>query len=171
MENRRAEEVLRDSERKLSLIINTIPAMAWSFRSDGSVEFFNRHYLDYVGLSADQAEYWDFTVAIHPDDVAGLSRTWQAIMASGEPGEAEARIRRFDGEYRWFLFRASPLRDESGEIVRWYGVNTDIEDRKRAEDALRASERRARLIVDSIPGLVAVFTPEGEVDFVNGQLL
>jgi PAS domain S-box-containing protein len=171
MESKRAEEALRESERKLSLIINTIPAMAWSSRPDGSAEFFNRHYLDYVGLSADQADYWDFTVAIHPEDVAGLSETWQAIMASGEPGEAEARIRRFDGEYRWFLFRVSPLRDESGEIVRWYGVNTDIEDRRRAEDALRASERKARLIVDSIPGLIAVFTPDGEVDFVNGQLL
>jgi PAS domain S-box-containing protein len=157
MENGRVEEALRESERKLSLIINTIPAMAWSSRPDGSAEFFNQHYLEYVGLSADQAEYWDFTVAIHPDDVTGLSRTWQAIMASGAPGEAEARIRRFDGEYRWFLFRTNPLHDETGTIVRWYGVNTDIEDRKRAETDL-AREKQVMEMIASGGSLRDVLT-------------
>ena len=94
-----------------------------------------------MGLSAEQAQGWGWTVAVHPDDLSGLAATWQTILASGMPGEAEARLRRHDGEYRWFLFRANPLRDESGSIVKWYGVNTDIEDRKRAEEALRASER------------------------------
>ena len=111
------------------------------------------------------------TAAVHPDDVSGLAAKWQAILASGEPGETEARLRRFDGKYRWFLFRANPLRDELGNIIKWYGTNTEIDDRKRAEEALRESERQSRLIVDTIPGLVAVFGPGGEVEGLNEQFL
>jgi PAS domain S-box-containing protein len=139
-DRKRAEDALRASERNLKLIIDTIPALAWSARPDGSARFFSQHYLDFMGLSAEQASDWGWTVAVHPDDMNGLAATWQRIMASEALGEAEARLHRRDGEYRWFLFRANPLRDESGAIVKWYGVNTDIEDRKQAEDALRRSE-------------------------------
>ena len=139
-ERKRAEEALRVSERNLQLIIDTIPALAWSALPDGSAEFFNRHYLDFVGLSADEMSGWGWTASVHPDDLADLAASWQRIMMSGSAGEAEARLRRHDGEYRWFLFRANPLRDDSGKIVRWYGVNTDIEDRKRMEETLRSSE-------------------------------
>ena len=180
-DRKRADEALRAKERELDLIINTIPAMAWSARPDGSPEFFNQHYLHYVGLSIGQSkdwepttalsEYWDLTAAIHPDDVSGLAAKWQAILASGQPGEMEARLRRFDGMYRWFLFRTNPLRDELGNIIKWYGTNTDIDDRKRAEEALRESERQSRLIVDTIPGLVAVFGPGGEAERLNEQFL
>ena len=104
----------RASERNLKLIIDTIPALAWSARPDGTAEFFNQHYLDFMGLSAEQASDWGWTAAVHPDDLNGLAATWQRIMASEAPGEAEARLRRHDGEYRWFLFRANPLRDEKG---------------------------------------------------------
>lgn len=136
-ERKRAEEALAASERNLKLIIDTIPALAWSARPDGSANFFNQHYLEFVGLSAEQASGWGWTVAVHPDDLGGLAVTWQSIMVSEALGEAEARLRRHDGEYRWFLFRANPLRDETGAIVMWYGVNTDIEDRKRAEAEVR----------------------------------
>ena len=139
-EAKRAEDATRGSERNLALIINTIPALAWSANVDGRAEFFNQHYLDYVGLTAEEAKDWGWTAAVHPEDSSGLAATWQRIMASEAPGETEARLRRRDGAYRWFLFRVNPLRDESGAIVKWYGVNTDIEDRKRAEDALRRSE-------------------------------
>ena len=136
-EQKRAEEALAASRRDLQLIIDTIPALAWSARPDGTAEFFNQHYLDYVGLSAEQMFAWGWTNAVHPDDLSGLGAAWQRIMASGSPGEAEARLRRHDGRYRWFLFRTNPLHDASGAIVAWYGVNTDIEDRKRAEVELR----------------------------------
>jgi PAS domain S-box-containing protein len=136
-ERKRAEDAVRASERNLQLIIDTIPAMAWSARPDGSAEFFNQHYLDFIGLSAEQASGWGWITAVHPEDLNGLAATWQRIMASEAPGEAEARVRRLDGQYRWFLFRANPLRDEAGTIVKWYGVNTDIEDRKQAEAELR----------------------------------
>jgi len=133
---KQAEQRLASNERNLKLTIDTIPALAWSARPDGSAEFFNQHYLDYTGLSSEQASGWGWTGAVHPDDLERLAATWQRILASGAPGEAEARLRRFDGAHRWFLFRASPLRDGTGAIVKWFGVNTDIEDRKRAEAEL-----------------------------------
>ena len=136
-ERKRAEEALRASEPNLKLIIDTIPALAWSARPDGSAEFFNQHYLDFIGLTAEQASDWGWTAAVHPDDMNGLAATWQRIMASEAAGEAEARLRRHDGEYRWFLLRANPLRGAEGNVVKWYGINTDIEDRKRAEVELQ----------------------------------
>jgi len=100
-----------------------------------------------------------------------LLKRYQRYLDAGEPFETEARLRRYDGEYRWFLFRGSPLRDENGNLVKWYGTNTDIEDRRRAEQAVRASEHNFRLIVDSIPGLVSTNTAEGEVETVNRQIV
>jgi len=130
------EERARANERNLKLIIDTIPALAWSARPDGSADFFNQHYLDFIGLSAEQAvSKW--TAAVHPADLGTLISTWAKIRASQAPGEAEARLRRSDGAYRWFLFRVNPLRDEAGTIVKWYGVNTDIEDSKRAQTELQ----------------------------------
>jgi PAS domain S-box-containing protein len=132
-DRKKAEKALQSSERDLRSIISTIPTMVWSAAPDGSVDFFNPRWLDYTGLSADESRNWKWTEAIHPDDLSRLSDAWQGSLVGGEPGEAEARVRRFDGAYRWFLFRANSLRDESGKIVKWYGTNTDIDDRKRAE--------------------------------------
>ena len=130
------EESMRASVRNLRLIVDTIPALAWSAYPNGAADFFNEHYLQFVGLSAEQARGSGWTVAVHPDDLSDLAAAWQKIIASEKPGEAEARLRRHDGEYRWFLFRTNPLRDDAGRTVKWYGVNTDIEERKRAEEAL-----------------------------------
>jgi PAS domain S-box-containing protein len=131
---------VRQQEEELQVTIDTIPTLAWHARPDGSAEYVNRRWLDYTGLSLDHALGWDWKVAVHPEDFAKLENARRAILASGQPGELEARLRRFDGEYRWFLSRYEPLRDKHGNIVRWYGTNTDIEDMKRAEDALRRSE-------------------------------
>jgi PAS domain S-box-containing protein len=139
-DRKRAEEKAVEAERNLKLFVDTVPAQAWSARLDGSAEFFNQQYLDYVGLPEERVLDWGWTAAVHPDDLDGLTAIWKGLLASGRPGEAEARLRRHDGEYRWFLFRATPLRDDSGNIVKWYGFNTDIEDRKRAEEELRRSE-------------------------------
>jgi PAS domain S-box-containing protein len=135
-----ALEARRANERNLHLIINTIPTLAWSARPDGSVDFYNQHYLDYTGISKENAQDWGWTAAIHPDDLNRLVDYWRSILASGERGEIEARIRRFDGEYRWFLFRANTLHDQSGKIVKWYGTITDINERKQAEEQLQRSE-------------------------------
>ena len=122
---------------ELKLIIDTIPAMAWSARPDGSAEFFNQHYLDYLGLSAEQVKDCSWTASVHPEDREGLELAWQRIIASEQSGEGEVRLRRHDGEYRWFLFRASPVRDASNKVVKWYGINIDITERKLALERLQ----------------------------------
>jgi PAS domain S-box-containing protein len=162
---------IKNSANRLRTIIDTIPALAWSARPDGSAEFFNRRWLDYTGLSAEEASNWGWTVPVHPEDRDGLVNYWRHLLASEEAGEIEARLRRFDGEYRWFLFRASPLRNELGEIEKWYGTNTDIEERKHAEEALRSNEQSLRLIVDTIPGQVCILSAAGTVTLLNRQVL
>jgi PAS domain S-box-containing protein len=143
------------------MMIDKIPALAWSCLPDGTPEFLNQRWLDYTGLSIEQALDWGWKGTIHPDDLGKVMGTWQGLLSSGEPGDAEARMRRFDGKYHWFLFRAEPVRGDQGQIVRWYGTNTDIEDRKRAEEILQGSDRSARLIADGIAGLVAIMAPNG----------
>lgn len=138
---RNAFEEIKKSEDRLRLVVDTIPALVWRATPDGIPDFLNQQALDYTGLSLDQAEA-GWPRAFHPEDKRGMLQKWSAIRASGMPGELEARLRRFDGEYRWFLFRAEPLRDETGNIVKWYGSSTDIEDRKRAEEELRRSESK-----------------------------
>ena len=166
-----AEEALQSSESRLLKIINTMPTAAWSTRPDGYCDFLNQRWLDYTGITAEEAQGWGWRDAIHPDDRAALVEYWQSCLASGTPVETEARMRRFDGTYRWFIFRANPLREESGAIVRWYGANIDIEDRRQSEEGLRESEQRFRLIVDGIAGLVAIMSPSGELEVVNNQVL
>jgi two-component system sensor histidine kinase UhpB len=131
------------SAHELRLVIDTIPVMAWSLFPDGRLEFVNRQWLAYSGLSMEEA-LADPMGTIDPDDRPGVADQWPRSLASGTPYEAEMRLRRSDGEYRWFLVRTVPVRDESGKVVRWYGTSTDIEDRKRAEEALRKSERLLR---------------------------
>jgi PAS domain S-box-containing protein len=138
-ELQRQNELLQRSERELREVIETIPSMAWSAAPDGSADFFNERWLAYAGLTADQAQGWGWTVAVHPNDLKILVDYWQTIMASGQSGEIEARVRRFDGVYRWFLFRATPSFDD-GRVIKWYGTNTDIEELKRVEGALKRSE-------------------------------
>ncbi|HEY2469222.1 MAG TPA: PAS domain-containing protein, partial [Terracidiphilus sp.] len=131
---------LRNSERELREVVDKIPSMAWSAAADGSAEFLNRAWLDYAGLTANQAQGAGWTEAIHPEDRNALLGFWRNIVDAEKPGGFEARLRRFDGEYRWFLFRASPDFDENGRVLKWFGTNTDIEELKRAEQALRRSE-------------------------------
>ena len=155
----------------IRLVVDTIPTLAWSAGPDGSADFFNQRWLDYTGLSAKQALGWGWEVAIHPADLPRILETFRDALNSVKPYEVEGRFRRFDGEFRWFLFRASPLCDESGKVVKWYGANTDIEDRKRAEDALRSHEQNLRLLVDTIPGHIVTTTPTGEIELLNRRVL
>jgi PAS domain S-box-containing protein len=153
-----ADEASNVIEERLQLIIDTIPTIVWRKLPDGSADFLNRNFREYTGLSREHGLGWGWMNAFHPED--RLKEEWRAALAAGEPFEKEARLRRADGQYRWFLIRAVPLRDEQGNLVKWYGTTSDIEDLKRAED-------RVRLIIDTLPMMVWTLRPNGVVDFVN----
>lgn len=139
-DRKQAEDALRASERKLRQVIDTIPTLAWCNLPDGPNEFLNKGWHEYTGHTPENSHGWGWQSAIHSEDLPSLMRKWREMLVSGEPGEIEARLRRYDGVYRWFLIRAQPLFDETGEVIRWYGTGTDIDDRKRAEEQLRRSE-------------------------------
>jgi PAS domain S-box-containing protein len=161
-DRKRAEQAVAASEYNLQTMIDTMPALAWSALPDGTVLFANKHYQDFVGLSLGQLQGFGWTTAVHPDDLVELTMAWQSMVSSGQGGEIEARFRRHDGEYRRLIFRTNPLRDEDGRVVRWYGVNTDIEDRKRAEERLRRSE--ASLVAGQRVSRTGTFTWQLDTD-------
>jgi PAS domain S-box-containing protein len=129
------------NEAELRRVIDTIPALAWSSHSDGSVDFVNQRWTGYTGLSPEESYGWGWKTAIHPDDLPALAERWEAISDVNTARECEVRLRRSDGVFRWFSLRRELLRDESRALVRWYGTAADIEDRKQTE-TLRAAENR-----------------------------
>jgi PAS domain S-box-containing protein len=149
----RAQRSLEEARRardELALALDTIPALVWTTRPDGSSEMSNERWLSYTGLSREAAREWGYTSAIHPDDYAGLVPRWSTSFQSGTPIEDEARLRRADGVYRWFLHRAVPLRDRTGTILKWYGTSFDIEDRKQTQEQVRERARLLDLTHDTV---------------------
>src|SRR5690242_16849325 len=167
----RALDELKNSERKLRQVIDMIPTLAWSILPDGSNEFLNKRWHEYTGLSPEESHGSGWQIAIHPEDRAPLLEKWQGLLSSGEPGEMEARLRRYDGVFRWFLMRVEPLRDETGKIVKWYGTCTDIETLKETEAKLREDERELRRITDVIPQAIVVQDPSGAPIYANQTTL
>src|SRR6266700_3880309 len=139
-ERKWAEEELRASERKYRDLVDTTPAFVHTALPNGDVDFYNRGWLEYVGLPLTDLLEWGWTCMIHPEDVETIVPKWRAALEAGEPFVGESRVRRADGEYRWFLHREEPLRNEAGEIVKWYGSSIEIEERKIAEEAIRRGE-------------------------------
>ena len=162
---------MNPSEHECRQMIDGIPTLAWSCLPDGTGEFLNKPWLEYTGLSMQEALGWQWKSVVHPDDLQDLMNRWERHLASGESGEIEARLRRFDGKYRWFLFRAVPARDQSGTVIRWYGTNTDIEDRKQIEEKLRRDKVELRLLIDTIPQYIIVLEADGTLMQVNQQVL
>ncbi|MDB6039679.1 MAG: sensor histidine kinase protein [Verrucomicrobiales bacterium] len=165
-ERRRAEEALRRSERELRQVIDTVPVMAWTLRPEGVVDFLNRRWVDYSGISLEQYVA-DPAGPIHPEDAPRVFEKWRAQMAIGKAFDDEMRLRRADGEYRWFLVRTAPLCDQLGKIVKWFGVSTDIEDRKQAERVLFDTKSKLELILENSPLAISTLNPEGRITSWN----
>jgi hypothetical protein len=159
----RAQEALRESERSLRSAIDGIAGLIVVLAPNGELETVNRQVFEYFGRSLEWLKDWATNDMVHPEDLARTLEVFKRAMASGNPFQFEERLRRFDGEYRWFDVRGVPVRDDSGRIARWYALLTDIEDRKRAEHASRSA-------IDAIAGLVAILAPNGEVETVNRPL-
>src|SRR5580658_6536959 len=161
------------SEQSLAIrvVVDRIPAFTWSAHPDGSVEFVNQRWREYAGLSLGESQGWGWQVAIHPDDLASLMHKWRQLLTTGEAGDIEARMRRHDGVFRWFLIRFEPFRDETGKVAMWYGVSTDIENLKQTEEKLREDERELRQITDAIPQAVVVQDPSGLPIYANRAAL
>jgi PAS domain S-box-containing protein len=139
-ERRRAEESLRASENNLPRMVDSVPGFQFALSSAGKFELANRPYLEYFGKTIDEIDRWSTNEAIHPDDLQRVIDSFTSSMARGTPLEDECRFRRADGLYRWCRSSILPVRDSNGGITGWYGLMTDIEDRKRAEEALRRNE-------------------------------
>jgi len=168
---RNALETIRNSETKLRRVIDTIPTLAWCNLPDGPNEFLNKRWHEYTGLSHEESNGWGWQVAFHPEDVPPLMEKWRELLASGEPGEMEARLRRHDGVYRWFLIRVEPFHDEHGQLVRWYGTSTDIDALKQTQEKLREEEQELRRITDAIPQAIVVLDPSGIPLYANQATL
>jgi PAS domain S-box-containing protein len=164
VERERAEKALRESEDRLRLVIDTIPQQIWSGPPDGSLDFCNAQWRSYMGLTQEELQGEGWQRMLHPDDRELVLKAWRESVANGTPYEREARHRGADGRYRWFLARGVPLRDSAGRIARWFGTNTDIEDRKQAEDRLRR-------VVDTTPAMLHSARPDGYLDFFNKRWL
>jgi PAS domain S-box-containing protein len=166
-----AEAAIRTQEEELRDVIETIPAIVWSALPDGSNSYVNSRFAEYCGMRAEQIAGTGWHAVTHPDDLDRHNAKWLACAASGEPLEDELRFRRADGQYRWHLQRGVPLRDEDGRIVKWYGVLTDIEDRKRGEDKIREQETALRQMLDFTPQLIAVYGPNFQRLYANAVAL
>jgi PAS domain S-box-containing protein len=163
--------VATDVQDELSRLTDALPGLVWTALPDGDIDFSNQRWCDYTGLSAEEAHGRGWRNAVHPDDLARLLERWPSDLADETRGEMEARLRRFDGEYRWFLFRTSPLTDASGQIIGWCGINTDIDDRRRAVNDLHTIETNFTGWVESFPGLMVTMTMTGQVELFSRDIL
>jgi PAS domain S-box-containing protein len=136
---------LTAAENPLRRAVDTTPAFIHTARPDSYLDYFNRGWLDFLGLSLEEVREWRWTDVVHPEDVVGIVRKWQDTLETGEPFEWEARVRCADGEYRLMLHRKRPLRDENGTIVKWFRSSLDIQDRRLAEDQVRRIDIRGSL--------------------------
>jgi formate hydrogenlyase transcriptional activator len=159
------------SEDNLRQVIDTLPTLVWCTRPDGSTEFLNKRWHDYTGFSPEESRIHGWQPTVHPEDLPRVVAKGQELLALGQSGEVEGRIRRYDGVFRWFLMRVEPLRDETGKIVRWYGTQTDIDALKQVEEKLREEDRELRQITDAIPQTIVVLDPSGVPIYANQAML
>jgi PAS domain S-box-containing protein len=175
--NQSLEQRAQPSESHIGTVIDAIPGLAWSALPDGNLEFCSQGWLDYTGMSLEEVRGEEFATLIHDQDKSDFVEKWGTALAHGRPFQTEARIRRADGCYRWFLIRALPLREASGKIHRWYGTNVEIEDlkraqeeiteRKRTEEQLLESETRFQVMADTAPVLIWMTGTDALCNYFN----
>ncbi|MCV9966744.1 PAS domain-containing protein [Pararhizobium sp. BT-229] len=172
-----AHQAAQASERELRVLVDTVPALIWLITPNGSPHYFNKRFVDWSGV-----EFGDenstagrgqstLIELIHPDDRPRVAAAFQRSFATGEPLHIKARLRRKDGQYRWVDSRVEPLRDQNGEIIRWYGVSFVIEEEVRAQMALRESQRYLQHLIDTVPVGILLSNPDGEPIYVNKRLM
>jgi PAS domain S-box-containing protein len=142
----KARIIIEEKNQELSFVTDIMPQMMWATESNGLVSFFNRRWMEYTGIAYEQLLGEGWLKTLHPDDFEKTIFTWNHSINTGEPYEVEYRVRRYDGVYRWFLVRGTPMKDSSGNILKWYGSNTDIEDQKQHENNLHLSNERFNLV-------------------------
>ena len=166
-----AEEALSSGERELRLLVETIPAYVWRAAPKGDIEYVNERMLEYFGAPLNEIVGWGWAERVHPDDVAFKVRSWLENLETENPHDVVCRFRGADGQYRWFNVRGEPLRASDGTVLRWYGVLIDIDDRTKADEALRESEYKLRQIFETVPSLLWSSDPAGEPTQLNQRLL
>src|SRR6202795_5109618 len=149
------------------LLVDSIPGLIHTARPHGYLDYFNKPWLEYLGVTLDKVAGWNWTAFIHPEDVDGIVAIWRACLATGEIFEYETRVRRANGDYRWMFHRKVPLRDANGNIVKWYGSSLDIEGRKAAEEKIREQETELRKLLNLIPHHICVFGPDASPIYAN----
>jgi PAS domain S-box-containing protein len=166
-DQKRAEEEVRASETNLRQILDSIPGLVCTMTPTGEIDLHNKQVLDYFGRPAEELKKWSMTDAVHPDDLADVIEAYTYSVATGTPYAIEHRCRRADGVYRWFQVRALAVRDTDGHITGWYVLLTDIDDRKRAEDELKRSEARHRVVVETASDAVVSIDEGGTIILAN----
>lgn len=166
-ESKRAEDALRESEEKFRALADNISQLAWMTDADGWIFWYNHRWFEYTGTTLEEMQGWGWQAVHAPEEVERVTARFKHHIATGEVWEDTFPLRSKDGEYRWFLSRAVPIRDAAGKILRWFGTNTDVTESKRAEEALRESESRFRLLAETIPAAVYLTDPEGRNTFFN----
>ena len=169
-ERKMAEEKIRHHERELRTLVDAIPAYVGTALPDGSVDFISQSWLNYTGLSKEQGMGWGWESAIHPEDSDRVLGNWRTALAAGTPVEHEVRFRRADGSYQWFLNRCLPLRNDEGNIIKWYATNTNIDELKQTECALQTQEKELAGIIETIPSMLWSASATGEVTYTSQRL-
>jgi PAS domain S-box-containing protein len=170
-ESNRADVALTSSEQELRLLVDTIPTLVWTAGPEGDIEYVNKRVLEYFGAPLGEIVGWGWAERVHPDDVAFKTRTWLANLESGTAHDAVCRFRGADGQYRWFAVSGAPLKAGDGRVICWYGVLIDIDDRRKAEEALRESEYKLRQIFETVPSPLWSAHPAGEPTQLNQRML
>lgn len=168
-ELQQTEEALRHSEQQFRMVAEIMPQIVWTALPDGAVDYYNYRWTEFSGIPQQAGHNWDWQPIIHPEDRQRTLDAWKKAVQTGEPYESEHRLRRADGEFRWFLSRSLPLRNSQGQIIKWFGTATNIDEQKQVQEALRQSEERFRVAVDNIPDPFVIYDAERRLQFINAE--